>query len=673
MTFEKEKFTGLVVGNASMSASVTPSGRLYGRIVYNPPHFNGGMNTLREAGEAGFSFTVDGVKIQDCELDWDVKEHIYPRYMADSAFAGVDISVYSAAPLSARDIEDMFAPYLLTSFCLRNTTDTDKTVEIYHEWHTTEDAMRSSFGGYGECHSVKGITTVNMRDAFISVEGADFAEGDNTREGVIHLTAKVTIPAGEKKRMSFFTGVYEETHRYRMKFDNPIDVCSAAANKLCSIKEGIADFILSLPSVGDEKIDLYTRWYASAAIILTKSAISGEVITMGYSELNQRDSFWTSFIHLAMWPELERDIMRTSKRWMRPDGKIPTTVLPRIERDFDIDINEYYCLRIARYFRYHRDYSFLEEMWDSYVKSVKFLLTFDRDGDGLPEQATPDNPMSFWGDWKDVLFVQGRKLAPHFTLLWLAVLKEGAYLAEIMDDGKSRELFLSVYEKAYENNNRDFADGGLWDGDHYAEVWYDERHLDCVLIDQTVGMIYGVVPPERAALIYKALEANENDYGIRETFPYRTYTCEYMNEGGDYHNGGIWPYLVFCDAMGRYMLGRADEAERIIKKVGYADLEMLGDFTPGEYLEGDSGVGRGKQLQGWAAALFGTLTLGAFGFEYISDKEIKIKVSFKERDFDTVLILPRNFGKVTVSRRNGKLSCEASPRRGYSVSVVEAE
>ena len=671
MNFTAEKFTGLVVGNSTMSASVTPNGRLYGKILYNPPHFHEN-NTIREAGDAGFSFTVDGVTKQDCDLKWSVTEHTYPRYTAEAPLSdSVKLSVYAAAPISVSDIEDMFAPYIMTSFTVENMSSEDKAVSICHEWQTTREGVMDSFGGCGECRTERGITTVNMRDVFITVNGADSAEGDNTRDGLIFTTADVTVPAGSSKTVTFFTGVYEASHRYRMKYDTAMDVCAAASRNICEIKTRIDEFIASLPSVGDEKIDLYVRWYSSAAIILTKSAVTGEVITMGYSELNQRDSFWTSYIHLSLWPSLERDIMRTSQRWMRPDGKIPTTVLPRIERDYDIDINEYYCLRIARYFRYHRDYTFLEEMWDSYVKAVEFLITFDRDGDGLPEQDTPDNPMSFWGDWKDVKFVQGRKLAPHFDLLWLAVLKEGIYLAEVMDDDATAERYRTIYGKAYESLNRDFEDGGLWDVDHYAEVWYDGRHLDCVLIDQTVGVIYGVIPEDRIEKIYKALEANENEFGVRETFPYRTYEGEWMNDGGDYHNGGIWPYLMFCDVMGRYIMGHSEKAESLIRKIGYSDLEMAGDFTPGEYLEGNTGEGRGKQLQGWAAALIGSLTHGAYAIEYVSDKEICINVRFRSRDFATTLILPRNFGAVKLQRNGGKLTVISNCRRGYTVTARE--
>ena len=160
--------------------------------------------------------------------------------------------------------------------------------------------------------------------------------------------------------------------------------------------------ILSLPQVGDEQILRYTRWYSQAAVMLTKSDVTGRVITMGYHELNQRDSFCTSFVHLSFWPKLEQAMLRESCLWQREDGKLPTTILPKYERETDVDINEYFCLRIARYFHWHRDLPFLRECWPHFCRSVEFLLTLDRDGDGLPEQAPPENPLCFWADWKDV-------------------------------------------------------------------------------------------------------------------------------------------------------------------------------------------------------------------------------------------------------------------------------
>jgi len=667
MLFEKESKTGLVIGNSTISASVTGNGRLYGRLLYNPPYFTAGDNSLREAGECGFTFGADGKTVSDCELHWNVRDKAYPKYEADAKIDGeLSVSVLAFSPLSINDEELIFAPAAVTEFTLVNSSSADKTVNVSCEWHPTTDALRASFGKAGELSPVSDThAMVSEGDAFISAFGGSDFVADVGENGHVSLTATVTVPAGESATCVFLLGIFEKDHRFRMKHGSAAEVCRYFEKNYAFLRGEIFDFVSAVPSLGDEKIYLYTRWYMQAAILLTKSTVTGEVMTMGYTELNQRDSFWTSFLHVSLWSSLERDIIRLSARWMRPDGKIPTTLLPKIERDFDIDINEYFCLRIARYYRFHRDRSFLEETYGAYLRSVDFILGFDRDGDGLPEQETPDNPMCFWGDWKDVLGVIGRKLSPHFCLLWLAVLKEGAFLAREMEDAEHAHRFDSLYAKAYETVNRDVSDGGLWAGDHYAEVWYDGREMTEILEDQTVGLIWGVVPPERVAMIYNALSRSENEFGIRETYPYRPDSFGYV--GGDYHNGGIWPYLMFCDIMSRYVNGYADDAERLIRKIGRADLELPGDFAPNEYLNGDTGENCGKEIQGWSSALYGAVTHGAFGISHTGEREITVDLRFA-RDFETVLVLPKRFGRVKLSSKNGELSV-SGVNAGYTVKA----
>lgn len=191
-----------------------------------------------------------------------------------------------------------------------------------------------------------------------------------------------------------------------------------------------------------------------------------------------------------------------------------------------------------------------------------------------------------------------------------------------------------------------------------------------VLQDQVVGMIWGVVPPERSALIYSALSRGENEFGIPETWPYRpdSFGCE----GGDYHNGGVWPYLMFCDIMSRYRTDCSCDAERLIRKVGYHDLEVPGDFAPNEYLHGTTGENRGMEIQGWSAALYGAITHGAFEVEHTGAREITVQIHFPNRDFKTALVLPKRFGCVTISRKSGVLSV-SGVREAYTVKIKDKQ
>lgn len=565
LTMKKQNH-GYVIGN-SVIASEVGTEHLFENVRYNPPCFEPNKNQIVPVGFVDMKITENGK-----EIPWEISEIIentYPLYRAKITAGGTVFDFEAFAPITPSLSDDMFMPSALMSFSAVNGTG-DITLSL-------------SFEGEGDY------------DRFLRI---DDAFGTTAVSNDVHLTAGTKITAA--------FGIYDEKSLWTEHFETAFEVSEYAVEVYDMYKEGIEKFISKIPVFGDEKVREYVRWYTQAAVMLTKKDREGNVITMGYNELNQRDSFWTSFMHLLIFPNLERDMIKISAKHQSESGKIPTTILPLIEREYDIDINEYFCLRIARYYKYYRDREFLESFFENYKKSVDFLLSRDYDGDGVPEQESPDNPECFWGDWKDVSYIIGRKTAPHFALLWLAVLKEGKYLAEEMHDSETAEKYSEIYNRAYGKINADYDGtnkGGLWKNDHYVEVWYDGVERDFILEDQTAGIFFDVVPKERISLIYDALKQNECKYGIRETYPYRT-GDEVWNPGGIYHNGGIWPWLMFCDIAGRYKNGRENEALELIKTLGYYDLEAPGDYRPNEYLDGESGQNRGFEVQGWSSAVW---------------------------------------------------------------------
>lgn len=662
-----EKNAGLVVGNSTLAADVSPKGRLFQRIKFNPPSFNFGECAIRSAGDSGFSFCTVGTEKEDFELEWRVAEHTFPRYVAAADLTdSIGLRVEAYAPISTDNVRDMFLPAIVVHVLLENKSNASADCSVCAEWHCEEAVFGSDTPILKEISDCS--FAAEKGKAYISVYNAERVRLCSEDENILSISGTVNLAPREAKEITFRLGCLFPSHRITFYYRSIEDLVSGMDADIEKYRDGIQDFIDSVPSIGDEKITEYTRWYMQAAIMLTKSTNTGEVITMGYTELNQRDSFWTSFVHLSIWPELERDMIEVSCRWQRTDGKIPTTVLPMYERNFDIDINEYFCLRIARYYDFHNDRQFLSQCWDYYKNAVKWLLTRDLDGDGIPDQDVPENPECFWGDWKDVSGIVGRKLAPHFALLWLAVLKEGKKLAAVLGDTDTAELYGNLFKRAYTKINADFDDGGMWLDDRYTEVWYDGRKVTQVLQDQVVGLIYGVVPDDRVELIYKALSRGENDIGIPETYPYRE------NFGYDpwmYHNGGIWPYLTFCDCLSRFKNGRPDDAERLIKKIGYYDLEKDGEYSPNEYLHGQTGENCGFEVQGWSSALYGAVTHGAFGIKHIDDSTVEIEIRFPDRDFETVLFLPLGYGKIKLSRKGGQITVEKLTKNELNIQIKE--
>lgn len=149
----------------------------------------------------------------------------------------------------------------------------------------------------------------------------------------------------------------------------------------------------------------------------------------------------------------------------------------------------------------------------------------------------------------------------------------------------------------------------MWNGSYYCQIWKDGSVNDRLLQDQTVGILFGVVPEERARRIFDSLnEMSLTRYGVAETFPY--YPAEWGYAPATYHNGAVWPWVSFMDCWARINSDRRQEAIDIVKRVAKADLVDSGDWMPNEHINSLTGENLGFKIQGWDAALFGLVNFG---------------------------------------------------------------
>lgn len=234
---------------------------------------------------------------------------------------------------------------------------------------------------------------------------------------------------------------------------------------------------------------------------------------------------------------------------------------------------------------------------------MEWLISRDKEHVGLPMQV------SFWGDWKDVGGVEGRKYSPFSCLVYMAALKKMELMAEACGDSTAAGEYAGAYDRAFRRVNMDVKDGGLWNGEYYCQIWRDGSVNDRLLQDQTIGILFGVVPDDRADKIFGALnERSLTPYGVAETFPY--YDESFGYPPATYHNGAVWPWVSFMDCWARVRMGRRDEAVELVKRVGRADLVDSGDWSPNEHINSLTGENLGFHIQGWNAGLFGLVYFG---------------------------------------------------------------
>jgi hypothetical protein len=308
------------------------------------------------------------------------------------------------------------------------------------------------------------------------------------------------------------------------------------------IRQSTFEFESHLPKVSANHRLLLNQEIVPA-FALTRVIRTGEILTMGYCELNQRDSFWTSFVHLILFRDAEQKMIQESCDGQLPSGKIPTTLLPYIEREWDIDITAYFVLRIVRHFRYYKDSSLAKRWFDSARRAIGYLASL-RDGQGAPFAR------DFWADWKDVRGLAGRYYGPHFVLITKAAVKEFNWMARELDEDIA---------------NLEINAEPMWNGLFYQDVMSDGSVDGRFHQDQLIAGLWNVAGDDRYGLMMATAVSNENEFGLPETLPY--YPDSFGYRQGEYHNGGIWPWLSFADAAGRIAQGFRESGEQLLLKV----------------------------------------------------------------------------------------------------------
>jgi len=595
--------TGFACANFSVAGEVTPDAELFKRILYNPPVLG---SWLEEWGSGRLVLETGSKRWTGPQCKKRKVLRSWPRAgmeWADSDLA-VTLKVEAFAPVVGGDVAATALPVLVARLSLEGPADEPVALEFLLDRRGGDftGPFTGEVDGAGRLDSVYGFGL-----GWNGMEKGDDSSLVVVDSNTVRSRVELTLPASGERSLDLLLLFWHPDARAAADYKDLPALFAGVRAKLAELDAATAAFPDLLPKSGDAGIDEYLRWYMTAGIMLTRVLKDDTTLTMGYAELNQRDSFWTSFVHLLLWPEAERRMIEESAAAVGDNGKVPTCILPVIEREDDIDINEYFLLRVARYYRQYGDKKLLESVFPQCEKALLYLVGRCGEGSALPEQQ------SFWADWKDVGAMTGRKYGPHFVLLYLAALKEMSFLARELGEDALADSWDALYAAAETQANLPVDEGGLWNGSHYVNVWNDGHKDGALLEDQVVAGAWGVIPPERFESIRKGLnEGNEQPWGVRDTFPY--YPAETFGyEEGDYHNGAVWPWLNFADAIARCRYGHKDDALRILSEVAEWDLEKQGDFLPHENLHGETGKGIRHYVQGWNAAYLGAIVWGLNG------------------------------------------------------------
>jgi uncharacterized protein (DUF608 family) len=575
---------GYPLSNFGITANASLDGSMFGEILQNTGKLGGWLiprgKTEILIEKDGKTYPLSAFTKKKIEREFPFVKNEYSK----APFISAKITTRAFCPLGINDVETSSLPVLMLEIKI-----TAKKMEEFNIIVKPDESILKE-GNIGT----------------VTIHSCKQAEKKGSEEKLFSSSEKIipiSIESPNEVKVYIAIALYDTEWYSAKKFSSAYEISHFALDNWEKLYLSTKDFSDKIPKTGDKKLNEYLRWYMVPGIALTRVNKNDEVLTMGYCELNQRDSYWTSWLHLVLYKDIERKMLAESVEYQQESGKIPTTILPLIERNDDLDINAFFILREARFYRFYKDKTVLAADWTAMKKAMDWLAGRDKSGRGLPEQV------SFWGDWKDVLGVKERHYSPFSGLIFLAALKEMIFLADEQNDAISATKYRELYKKGYDFINQPVEQGGLWNGKYYCQIWKDGSVNDHLLQDQTIGILFGVVPQDKAEKIIRALNAQSlTKYGVAETTPY--YPQEFGYEPATYHNGAVWPWLSFMDCWSRVVSGRKKEAVNIVKRTANADLVASGDYSPNEHINSLTGENLGFILQGWNAGLYGLVYFG---------------------------------------------------------------
>lgn len=580
---------GYPIANFALTVNVSEQGDMYGQVLQNVGKLGG---WLLDRGPVRVELEKDGKKETLSQFkDKDIRR-VFPFVEAEyakSSHISSNIKLKTFCPLAVNDAETSSLPVLMLEMECTNPTRKEETFTIVVKPGNEICGQMSSDND--------GKRNVASNGSFAVAADVDAEWSGNA------FRVPVTLKGKEMKAVRIAISLYDSDWISARSFASAGEVVEHACSVWDILETKTEEFSQAIPETGIADVDTYLRWYMVPAISLTRYNKKGEILTMGYMELNPRDSYWTTWVHLLLYKDAERKMIEECLAAVSPAGKMPTTILPVIEREDDLDINAFLILRAARFYQLYHEKDKLLSYWPVLKKAMDWLISRDTKGKGLPRQV------SFWGDWKDVKGVEDREYSPFSALVYLAALKKMMYMGEECGDSVAIEKYEEAYRKGYDIVNKPVEEGGMWNGHYYCQLWKNGSVNDKLLEDQTIGILFDVVPRDKALKIIESLnEMSLTPYGVAETFPY--YPKEFGLDPATYHNGAVWPWVNFMDCWARIRLGQKDDAIDIIKRVGRADIIASGDWSANEHINSLTGENLGFHIQGWSAALFGTVYFG---------------------------------------------------------------
>ena len=332
----------------------------------------------------------------------------------------------------------------------------------------------------------------------------------------------------------------------------------------------------------------------------------------GYPEPYTRDLMISSLGILASENErligVLRRVLETLVKNQSKRGHIPSLVHDSEDRGAS-DTTPLFLMALALYRQKTGDGSFLEEAAQRALTWMRYQSPDDR---GMVGQM----PTS---DWRDEQWVLG------YGLFVNCVVYAYLRLFSLNEEAARLRGLMGKFIVTGESQQRHVHEGLAVPHKPYYAMWsykvYEDERFD--LLGNSLAVITGIATPTRSRSLIRWIEAECDALRERGDLEGDTPPCLFpfirpgdpdwrpryrkYNQPGEYHNGGIWPFIGGLHVVAVLAAGFPSLAEKklaaltqLVQKAGDSRLA----FGFNEWMKAQDGKPRGQDWQTWSAAMY---------------------------------------------------------------------
>ncbi|MHC4153295.1 MAG: glycoside hydrolase 100 family protein [Planctomycetota bacterium] len=303
-----------------------------------------------------------------------------------------------------------------------------------------------------------------------------------------------------------------------------------------------------------------------------------------------------------------RKTMETLAKNQSRLGHIPSLVHDPTDRGSS-DCTPLFLMAVALFRQVTGEDNFLEEA----VKKAMLWMEYQSPTDRVIVDQLPTS------DWRDEQWVLGYGLFVNtIVYIYLRLFGQNERAVKLKD-------MMGRFTVKGDRQNRHVHEGLVVRYKPYYALWSYKVHRSerFDLLGNSLAILSGIASPSRARELITWIETECDSLRENEDlavdippnfFPYiRPGDPDWMpryekyNQPGEYHNGGIWPficgfYIAALVAAGRYRLAERKLVvlTELLKPARQADV----DFGFNEWIRAQDATPQGEDWQGWSAAMF---------------------------------------------------------------------